>query len=89
MGQRKAVACAALRTRATGQPASMRPSATGPAVALMPIAASGGSSDTCATAVAAVTCDCQHRRCCIAVSRIALISLQVSLLLHHISLVMQ
>ena len=47
VGPKKATACAALRTRATGQPDAMRASAVGPAIALAAIAAAGGRRDTC------------------------------------------
>ena len=39
--------CAALRTRATGQPASTKPSAAEPATADAASAAIGGARDTC------------------------------------------
>ena len=46
-GPRNAVHCAALRTRATGQPAATSPSAADPATADAASAAIGGANDTC------------------------------------------
>jgi len=46
-GPRNAAHCEALRTRATGQPASTNPSAAEPATADASSAAIGGAKDTC------------------------------------------